>query len=32
MDITSDIYVLEQMLAQDGLTSDFDMGFTQTQN
>jgi hypothetical protein len=32
MDITSDISVLEQMLAQDGLTSDFDMGFTQTQN
>jgi hypothetical protein len=31
MDITSDISVLEQMLAQDGLTSDFNMGSTQTQ-
>jgi hypothetical protein len=30
MDITSDISVLEQMLAQDGLTSDFNMGSTQT--
>jgi hypothetical protein len=26
MDITSDISVLEQMMAQDGLTSDFDLG------
>ncbi len=26
MDITSDIAVLEQMMAQDGLTSDFDLG------